>query len=97
MPQGGRDNGRGLTRKVFRSGTRQPAARGFIGRGKIAGLPFRRVSDEPKAKPEFVHAPSVGCVLLRHGRHAPEMQARWQARINEQFIKGFQRVLDSAA
>jgi hypothetical protein len=97
MPQGGRDNGRGLTRKVFRSGTRQPAARGFIGRGKIAGLPFRRVSDEPKAKPEFVYAPSVGCVLLRHGRHAPEMQARWQARINEQFIKGFQRVLDSAA
>jgi hypothetical protein len=97
MQYGGRDNGSGLTMKVFRSGSRQPVARGFIGRGKIAGLPFRRVSDGPGAKLEFVYGPSVGSALLRRGRYAPEMQAALNARINEQFIKGFQRVLDSAS
>lgn len=97
---GGKDAmkpGRGLTMMIER-GQRKPVARGFIVRsGSLAGKPFKRVSDQPKAKLKFVSGPSIGSIVLRNSAHGQLIRTELQLRMNEQFIKGIQRVLDSAA
>jgi hypothetical protein len=98
---GGKDNGNGLSISVFK-GQRVNVARGFIMKpgpkaGPKAGKPWQRISADPRSKIRFVYGPSIGSVALRSGRHAATIKAELQARMNEQFIKGVQRVLDSAA
>jgi hypothetical protein len=98
LSYGGRDTGRGLTMKITRGGRAQRVQRGFIVKsGKLAGLPFRRLTNERDSRIGFVSGPSVGSLFAGQADSASVMQAAVQARINEQFIKGMQRVLDSAA
>jgi hypothetical protein len=98
LAYGGKDTGKGLRMKILRSGSLQPVTRGFIAKtGKIAGKPFRRVSSQSGSPIAFVSGPSVGSLFLRQGANAPAMQQAVQERINEQFLKGFDRVISAAA
>ena len=99
LQYGGKDPmrpGRGLTVMVFK-GVRQQVNRGFIVRsGPLQGKPFRRVSNQPDAKLKFVSGPSIGSIVLRNSSFAQSIRDELQVRMNDQFIKGIQRVLDSA-
>lgn len=98
LSYGGKDAGRGLTMKITRGGRAQRVRRGFIIKsGKLEGLPFRRVTTERDSRIAFVFGPSIGSLFAGQADNAEVMQAAVNARINEQFIKGMQRVLDSAA
>ena len=98
LSYGGKDNGRGLTMKILRGSRAQRVTRGFIPKtGKLQGLPFRRVTKERDSRIAFVSGPSIGSLFAGQADNAEVMQAAVNARINEQFIKGMQRVLDSAA
>jgi hypothetical protein len=98
LQYGGKDNGKGLTMKVMRGGKAVRVQRGFIARtGKLAGKPFRRITEGSGSKLAFVSGPSIGSIFAGKADNAQTMQAAVQIRINEQFIKGMQRVLDSAA
>ena len=46
---------------------------------------------------QSVYGPSIGSIFAGNSAIGPQLRATTEARINEQFIKGFQRVLDSAA
>jgi hypothetical protein len=97
---GGKDNGKGLSLSIFK-GQRVFVSRGFIMKpgpkaGPKAGKPWQRISADPRSKLRFVYGPSIGAGIFGTGRHAPFIKAEVTARINEQFIKGVQRVLDSA-
>ena len=100
LQYGGKDAmrpGRGLSVMVFK-GLRQQVNRGFIVRsGSLQGKPFKRVSNEPNAKLRFVSGPSIGSIVLRKSAFGQLIRTELQLRMNEQFIKGYQRVLDSAA
>ena len=100
LQYGGKDPmrpGRGLTVMVQR-GQRKPVARGFIVRsGALQGKPFQRVSDQPNAKLRFVSGPSIGSIVLRNSSFGQLIRTEMEVRMNEQFIKGIQRVLDSSA
>ena len=100
LQYGGKDAmrpGRGLTVMIQR-GQRKPVARGFIVRsGSLQGKPFQRVSNKPNAKLRFVSSPSIGSIVLRKSAFGQLIRTELQLRMNEQFIKGYQRVLDSAA
>ncbi|MFO0001866.1 MAG: hypothetical protein ACK559_12125, partial [bacterium] len=91
---GGKDAmrpGRGLTVMIQR-GQRKPVARGFIVRsGSLQGKPFQRVSNEPNAKLRFVSGPSIGSIVLRNSAFGQLIRTELQLRMNEQFIKGYQR------
>ena len=98
LSYGGRDTGRGLTMKITRGGRAQRVSRGFLVKtGSLAGLPFRRVTKDRDSRIAFVSGPSIGSLFAGQADNAEVMHAAVQARINEQFIKGMQRVLDSAA
>jgi hypothetical protein len=70
-------------------------------------MPFRATSkrryrgDSDRSKPrrglDLVVGPSIGSIFAGDSRFGPELREKVQTRINEQFIKGMQRVLDSAA
>jgi hypothetical protein len=70
-------------------------------------MPFRATSkrryrgDSGRPKPrrglDLVVGPSIGAIFAGDSRFGPELRAKVQTRINEQFIKGMQRVIDSAA
>ena len=100
LQYGGKDAmrpSRGLTVMIQR-GQRKPVARGFIVRsGSLQGKPFQRVSNEPNAKLRFVSGPSIGSIVLRKSAFGQLIRTELQLRMNEQFIKGYQRALDSAA
>jgi hypothetical protein len=94
---GGKDTGKGLTMKVFKSVRAKRVQRGFIVKsGRYQGLPFAR-KDKERTPIQFVYGPSIGRIFAGDSRFGPELRAAVEARINEQFIKGMQRVLDSAA
>jgi hypothetical protein len=46
---------------------------------------------------QSVYGPSIGSIFLGRSAIAPQLQSAVSTRITEQYIKGFQRVLDSAA
>ena len=98
LSYGGRDVGKGLFMRVPRSGRAVRVQRGFIARsGKLQGKPFRRLTDERTSQLAFVSGPSVGRIFGGDSEYGDALRSTVQARINEQFIKGMQRVLDSAA
>ena len=98
LSYGGKDTGKGLTMKITRGGRAQKVTRGFIIKsGKLQGLPFRRVTSEHGSRIAFVSGPSIGSLFAGEADNAEIMQSVVNARINEQFIKGMKRVLDSAA
>jgi hypothetical protein len=97
LAYGGRDTGKGLRMKVLKSEGIKPVTRGFIGKGRIAGLPFRRVNAKGNQPIAFVSGPSIGSIFMGNTSNAQQMQQIVGARINEQFIKGVERVYSAAA
>lgn len=86
--------GRPITARILRGGPRQSYPGTFLITGvNGASIPVRSVNGKLKA----VYGPSIGSGIFGKGQHAAVMQAEVKARINEQFITGMQRVLDSAA
>jgi len=66
----------------------------YPGTFMLNGLPFRQGKG---GKLTVVYGPSIGKIYMGKGGHAANIQSAVDARINEQFVKGFQRVLDSAS
>jgi len=86
--------GRPITARIFRDGQRQKYPGTFLITGvNGATIPVRSVNGRLKA----VYGPSIGSDIFGRGRYATVIQAEVSQRINEQFIAGMQRVLDSAA
>lgn len=86
--------GRPITARIFRDGQRQPYPGTFLVTGRNgATIPVRYSHGLLKA----VYGPSIGSDIFGKGRYATVIQTEVKARINEQFITGMQRVLDSAA
>ena len=86
--------GRPITARIFRDGQRQKYPGTFLITGvNGATIPVRSVNGRLKA----VYGPSIGSDIFGRGRYAGVIQAELSQRINEQFITGMQRVLDSAA
>jgi hypothetical protein len=86
--------GRPLTALILRANGRKaiPGAFQIIGNnGNL--LTVRRASG---GKLKALYGPSVGSIFAGRSRIAPQLQADLQIRINQQFIKGFERVLSSA-
>ena len=101
LQYGGRDNGKGLSISVFK-GQRVFIPRAFIMKpgpraGAKAGKPWQRITADSRSKLRFVYGPSIGSVIFGTGRHATAIKAELTTRMNEQFIKGVERVLNSAS
>ena len=82
--------GRQLSARIFKGEARTTYPRAFIQRG----LPF---TVGKRGKLRVLYGPSVGSDILGNGRYSAVIRSEVTARINEQFITGFQRVLDSAS
>ena len=86
--------GKPVTAAVFR-GQRKPIRGAFMATGQGGNqLVFRRDSE---GKLHAQYGPSVGSIFLGLSAKAQQLQSDVQIRINEAFIKGFQKTLDSAA
>jgi len=103
-PQPGRGYGRGWgkpnpkgkpsTARIFRDGQRQAYSSTFLITGRNgATIPVRSKGGKLVA----IYGPSVGSDIFGRGRYSALIQAEVSQRINEQFITGMQRVLDSAS
>jgi hypothetical protein len=82
--------GKPATALIFRGGKRQQYSGTFL---LPNGVPVHRKGNRLIAD----YGPSVGSIFAGKSQFGDAIRAETQARINEQFIKGFQRVLDSAA
>lgn len=87
--------GRPLTATINRSKGRQP----FVGAFRAQGLNANSLVLRKDSAGRFygVYGPSIGSIYLGQSDIGTQLRADVQLRINEQFIKGFQRVLDSAS
>ena len=86
--------GKPITARIFKDGQRQAYNGAFMIEGRNGqAIPVRRVKGKLKA----IYGPSIGSDIFGKGRYAVVIQAEVTARMNEQFITGMQRVLDSAA
>lgn len=89
--------GRGLTVAIIR-GQRKPVARGFIVRsGRLAGMPFHRANNTHASPIHMVIGPSIGSIALGDSEFGAMIRAELSDRMNVAYIKGVERVLDSAA
>lgn len=82
--------GKPASAKILRAGARLSYPNTFLAKG----LPFTRLKT---GKLKVEHGPSTGSIFLGRSQFGDQFRAEVQARMNEQFIKGVQRVLDSAA
>ena len=89
--------GKPVTSLVMRSRGRQPVANAFLATGRAGNQLVLRRSTARPGKLNAIYGPSIGSIFLGKSAIATELQADVQTRINEQFIKGFERVLSSAA
>ena len=89
--------GKPVTALVMRSRGRQPVANAFLATGRAGNQLVLRRSTARPGKLNAIYGPSIGSIFLGKSAIATELQADVQTRINEQFIKGFERVLSSAA
>jgi hypothetical protein len=87
--------GRPLTATISRANGRQP----FVGAFRAQGLNANSLVLRKDSSGRFygVYGPSIGSIFLGQSDIGTQLRSDVQARINEQFIKGFQRVLDSAS
>lgn len=98
----------GVSLAIFR-GQRSVEPTAFMQTAGGRLMPFRATSkrryrgdiasnrDKPRRGLDLVVGPSIGSIFAGDSRFGPELREKVQTRINEQFIKGMQRVLDSAA
>jgi len=86
--------GKPISAKIFRDGPRQAYRGAFLITGRNgATIPVRSKGGKLVA----IYGPSVGSDIFGRGRYSALIQAEVGQRINEQFITGMQRVLDSAS
>jgi hypothetical protein len=86
--------GKPISAKIFRDGPRQAYLGAFLITGRNgATIPVRSKGGKLVA----IYGPSVGSDIFGRGRYSALIQAEVGQRINEQFITGMQRVLDSAS
>jgi hypothetical protein len=83
--------GKPITAKIFKDGARQTYRGVFM----VNGLPMRYI--RARNKFEVAYGPSVGGDIFGTGRYATVIRSEMTTRMNEQFITGMQRVLDSAS
>jgi hypothetical protein len=83
--------GKPITAKIFKDGQRQTYRGVFM----VNGLPMRYI--RAKNKFEVAYGPSIGSEIFGKGRYATTIRTEVAIRMNEQFITGMQRVLDSAS
>jgi hypothetical protein len=83
--------GKPITAKILKEGQRQT----YRGLFMVNGLPMRYI--RAKTKFEVAYGPSIAGDIFGTGRYATVIKAEIAARMNEQFVTGMQRVLDSAA
>jgi hypothetical protein len=83
--------GKPITAKIFKDGQRQTYRGAFM----VNGLPMRY--NRATGKYQVIYGPSVGSDIFGTGRYATTIKAEMTTRMNEQFITGMQRVLDSAS
>ena len=83
--------GKPVTAKILKEGQRQT----YRGLFMVNGLPMRYI--RAKNKFEVAYGPSIAGDIFGTGRYATVIKAEMAARMNEQFVTGMQRVLDSAA
>jgi hypothetical protein len=87
--------GKPLTATIIKGKGRQIIPGAFMATGASANrLVLRRTSN---GSLQGVYGPSTGSIFLGNSAIGPQLRADVQKRINEQFIKGYERVLDSAA
>jgi hypothetical protein len=90
-----RKPGRPLTATLIKANGRQPFTGAFLAQGLNSNsLVLRKDSS---GRFYGVYGPSIGSIFLGQSTIGPQLRDDVAQRINEQFIKGFQRVLDSAA
>ncbi|NBS68387.1 hypothetical protein EBT31_05665 [bacterium] len=81
--------GKPASARLLKAGTRISYPNTFLAKG----LPFTRTSRKLRVE----HGPSTGSLFLGKSQFGNDIRAEVQIRMNEQFIKGMQRALDSAA
>lgn len=81
--------GKPASARILKAGTRITYPNTFLAKG----LPFTRTGGRLKVE----HGPSIGSLFLGQSQFGNDIRVEVQTRINEQFIKGMQRALDSAA
>ena len=87
--------GKPITAVINRGKGRQPFNGAFFAQGLNANsLVLRKGSN---GRFYGVYGPSVGSMFLGNSAIGPHLRSTVEQRIQEQFIKGFQRVLDSAS
>jgi hypothetical protein len=87
--------GKPLTATIIKGKGRQIIPGAFMATGASANrLVLRRTGN---GSLQGVYGPSTGSIFLGNSAIGSQLRSDVQARINEQFIKGYQRVLDSAA
>jgi len=87
--------GKPLTALVVKGQGRRAYPGAFLATGASGNqLVMRR---GPAGQLLAMHGPSIGSIFLGRSSIGPQLRMDVEARINEQFIKGFQRVLDSAS
>lgn len=87
--------GRPVSATIIRQKGRQTFPGAFVVNGNAGNrLVLRRTSSGDL---QGVYGPSIGSIFLGQSHIGPDLRADVQRRITEQYIKGFQRVLDSAA
>jgi hypothetical protein len=87
--------GKPLTASVVKAQGRRAYPGAFLATGASGNqLVLRR---GPAGQLLAMHGPSIGSIFLGRSSIGPQLRMDVEARINEQFIKGFQRVLDSAS
>jgi hypothetical protein len=82
-------SGKPATARLLKAGTRITYPNTFLAKG----LPFTRTARGLSVE----HGPSTGSLFLGRSEFGDAIRSEVQLRINEQFIKGMQRALDSAA
>jgi len=87
--------GKPLTALVIRADGRKPKAGAFLAVGNNGNqLVLRRGSN---GKLHGVYGPSIGSIFLGNSRIGSKLRAEVAQRIQEQYVKGFERVLSASA
>lgn len=82
--------GKPATAKILKAGARIEYPNTFLAKG----LPFTRTKG---GKLKVEHGPSIGSLFLGSSQFGTVIRSEVDARINQQFITGMQRALDSAS
>lgn len=93
-----RPKGRSLTATIAKAQGRQTYPSAFLATGRNGNaLVLRRQGTGPEARLISVYGPSIGSIFLGQSSIGPQLRAEVQSRINEQFVKGFERQMSAAA